>query len=283
MGLFTYGITCSFENLAPTAAAVLRGDIDRLADTAAGMGYKVLELHLANPKRYDWAKLRAVADKAGLQFSAIATGREMGENGLCLTSDDAAVRRATIERLKEHVDMAAALGAMSAIGSIRGKIQKPERRESYIQWLTDACRELADYAAPKGVPVLIENMMVSTSDFLNSMRQIAEFVESVDRPNFRSHLDTYTMLMEDNNIAAAVERCAPTLEYVHFADSARLFPGGGNVDFKTFMQQLRKIGYTKHIVFECVPFPDSLTCAKNCIDYAKALEECIRIEESIVR
>ncbi len=283
MGLFTYGITCSFENVAPTAAAVLRGDIDYLADTAAGLGYGALELHLANPKQYDWPKLRAVADRAGLAFSMIATGREMGENGLCLTSDDAAVRRATVDRLKEHVDMAEALGAMVGIGSIRGKFLTPERKERYVQWLTDAVCELADYAAPKNVTVLIEGMVAATSDYLNSMRQVAEFVESVGRPNFRSHLDSCIMLIEDGDTAEAIARCASSLAYVHFADCARLFPGAGQVDFKTFLRQLRKIGYAGRIVFECVPVPDSLTCAKNCIDYVRALEECIRIEESIVR
>ncbi len=115
------------------------------------------------------------------------------------------------------------------------------------------------------------------------MRQVTDHVKRLDRKNILVHLDTYSMLMEDNDIAGAIEYCAPWLEYVHFADSARLFCGGGNVDFKTFMKQLVKVGYNKYVVVECVPVPDEITCAKNCIDYMKAMEEIVRIELSLVR
>ena len=283
MGMFTYGIACALDEVSPSAPIILRGDMEYLADTAAKIGYEAIELQMKDPQNFDWNHLRTTASRAGLQFSAIATGREFVENGLWLLSDDKSMRRAAVDKLKIHIDMGQALGAMVIVGSMRGKIPDFSREAEFMQRLTDAKLELADYAAERDVVLVVENILASTSNFLNTMRQVADYVDELNRDNILIHLDTYSMLMEDNDIAGAVEYCAPKLEYVHFSDSARLFPGGGNVDFKTFMKQLKKVGYDKYVVVECVPVPDQITCAQNSLDYIRALEECIRIEQSLVR
>lgn len=281
--MFTYGIACALDEISREAPVTLRGDIEHVAKTVKEVGYEAIELHMKDPQKFDWKNLRAVADQAGLTYSAIATGREFGENGLCLIDDDPARRRAAVDRLKIHVDMAEVIGAMVVVGTMRSKIRDFSRYEYYLNFLTEAKLELADYAAKKGVVILVENILASISNYLNTMRQVTDYVNRLDRPNILVHLDTYSMLMEDNDIRAAVEYCAPKLKYVHFADSARLFPGGGNVDFKTHMKALKKVGYTGYVVTECVPLPDELTCARNGLAYMKALEECVRIETSYVR
>ncbi len=283
MAMFTYGIACSLDDVSREAPIILRGDMDYLAQTAKDLGYQAIELQMRDPQRYDAAKLRRVADQAGLEFAAIATGREIVETGLCLLADAPAMRRAAIDKVKLHIDMAEVLGAMVIVGSMRAKIKDFSRFDHYLGFLTEAKLELADYAAGKNVVILVENILAGISNYLNTMRQVTDYVNRLKRDNVLIHLDTYSMLMEDNDIAGAVEYCAPKLEYVHFADSARLYPGGGNVDFKTFMKALKRVGYDGYVVFECVPLPDEITCAKNALDYVRALEECIRIETFMVR
>lgn len=283
MGYFPYGIACALDDVSREAPITLRGDMEYLARTAASMGYEAIELQLKDPQKIDWKNLRAVADHAGLKFSAIATGREYVENGLCLISDDAGERRAAVDRLKLHVDMAEAIGAMVIVGTMRAKIRDFSQYDRYLDYLTSAKAELADYAAAKNVDLLVENILSHTSNYLNTMRQVTDYVNRLGRPNVFVHLDTYSMLMEENDIRGAVEYCAPKLRYVHFSDSARLYPGGGNVDFKTFVKALIGVGYTGYVVTECVPVPDEITCARNGIDYMRAIEECVRIETSLVR
>ncbi|MDR1520768.1 MAG: sugar phosphate isomerase/epimerase [Planctomycetota bacterium] len=283
MAMFTYGVACALDEVSREAPIVLRGGIDQICETAAQIGYQAIELQMRDPQRFDWRDIRRVGDQAGLKFAAIATGREFVENGLCLISDDPAGRRAAIDRLKLHIDMAAFIGAMVIVGSMRSKISDFSRFDHYLGLLTEAKLELAEYAEGKNVVILVENILASTSNYLNTMRQVTDYVHRLNRPNILVHLDTYSMLMEDNDIAAAVEYCASKLAYVHFADSARLFPGGGNVDFKTFMKALRKAGYRGYVTTECVPLPDEYACAKNGLDYLRALEECIRIESALVR
>lgn len=280
---FPHGIACAVDNPSVEAPIILRGDIEYLAETASGIGYDALELHLKNPADHDWAKLRSTADDAGLKYSAIATGREYVENGLCLIADDKNSRRAAIERLKEHIDMAEVLGAMVVVGTMRGRISDRSKSEHDLGKLTDAKLELAEYAAKKKVTLVVENILSSISNYLNTIREVTNYVDRLAQPNIRIHLDTYSMLMEDNDIFTAVEYCAHGLEYVHFSDSARLFPGGGNVDFKSFVKALRKVGYDKYVVVECVPVPDAETCARLCLQYMRAIEECVAVESFLVR
>jgi sugar phosphate isomerase/epimerase len=283
MSMFDYGIACALDEVSREAPITLRGDIERICGIAAGIGYKAIELQMRDPQRFDWKNIRRVADQAGLALSAIATGREFVENGLCLISDDPAHRRAAIEKLKIHIDMGQTLGAMVIVGTMRSKIADFSRYDHYIGLLTEAKLELAEYAEARGVVILVENILASTSNYLNTMRQVTDYVYKLGRGNILVHLDTYSMLMEENDIRAAVEYSAPKLAYVHFADSARLYPGGGNVDFKTFMKALEKVGYRGCVALECVPVPDEYACAKNGYDYLRALEECIRIESALIR
>ena len=283
MGMFTYGVSCALDDAPREAPIVLRGEIERVCDTAAGIGFKAIELHMKDPRRFDWRRIRQAGDRAGLSFSAIATGREYAENGLCLIADDPAARRAAVEKAKVHVDMAAALGAMVVIGTMRGRVADPSRFDHCLALLDEAKLELADYAAGRNVVVLVENILSGISNYLNTMRQVVDYVNRLGRGNLLVHLDTYSMLMEENDIPGAVAYSAPKLAYVHFSDSARLYPGGGNVDFKAFMKALRRVGYRGYAVMECAPVPDGPTCARNGLDYLRALEECVRVETAMVR
>ncbi len=284
MGLFPYGIACSLDkDVSREAPITLRGDIDYLIATAKEIGYEGIELQMRDPQRFDAKKLRAVADQAGITYTAIATGREIVENGLCLISDDAKMRRDAIDKVKLHIDLGEVIGAPVIVGSMRAKITDQSKFDHYMGYLTEAKLELADYAAKKKVVILVENILAGVSNYLNTMRQVMDYVVKLDRPNILVHLDTYSMLMEDNCIWSAVEYCAPKLAYVHFADSARLFPGGGNVDFKTHMKALLKVNYRGWVVTECVPLPDELTCARYGLRYMKAMEEVVKIETAYVR
>lgn len=115
---------------------------------------------------------------------------------------------------------------------------------------------------------------------MNTIRQVTDYVRKFHCRNFGVHLDTFSMDREENNITGAVEYCAPELMYVHFSDSSRLYTGGGNVDFKRFMHALRAIRYTGYITVECRPYPTQDICAKNCIEYMKAMEKIVDIERN---
>lgn len=276
--MFKYGVACSLNDVSTTAPIVLRGPIEQLCQEASEIGYNGLEIQLSNPMQYDWGKIKKVCADYGLELAAFATGRELSENGLCLLSDDESVRRAAVARIKEHIDCAQAAGCQVIVGSMRKNIPDQSQREKYLGYHREAILEVADYAKDKGVRIWVENILTHISNFLNTMREVQDFVASLERENVGVHLDTYSMNMEDNDIPACYRYCGANLEYVHFADTARLYPGGGNVDFHSHMRCLKELDYKGFITVECVPLPTAYECAKKGFEYMKAMEKIVEIE-----
>ncbi|MGU3471165.1 sugar phosphate isomerase/epimerase family protein [Paenibacillus sp. D51F] len=123
--------------------------------------------------------------------------------------------RAEIQRVKEQVDIAAALGARFmrhdvasdtdlSIGNFNRSLDK----------LAAACREIADYAAGFGITTSVENH----GYFIQHSDRVQALVEAVDRPNFRTTLDVGNFMCADENSVAAVKANLPIASVVHFKD-----------------------------------------------------------------
>lgn len=278
---FKYGIAATFDNPSVNACITLRGDIEKIAGEAKKIGYDGLELQIQGPGRFDAKNLKAVADQHGLEYTAIATGRELIENGLSLISDDAGVRRAAVDRLKEHIDLAQVLDCIVINGLMRASIPDMSRYDYYMDLFTEGNLELSDYAATKNVPLVIETILQQGSNYLNTTKQVADYIKKLNRPNTTVHIDSFTMNAEENNITRGIQNCVPNLGYVHFADTHRYYPGGGNIDFKEFMNALLDIDYKGWVAVECIPWPDAYTCAERALQYIYALETVININRSI--
>ena len=277
--MFRYGLVCSLETLSPDKPAVYQGPLEDYADRIRAIGYDAIELHLRNPRQYKAAALKRIATDAGLAFCALSTGLEYGLNGLSLISDDASVRTAAVERLCEHIDLAAALDCLVVIGTMRANIPDRMRQSHYLNRLEEGLLSLSDYAAEMGVGLVVESITRYIDNYLNTVPETAAWLQRLNRSNLLLHIDTHSMNIEDPDLPAAVRSSQPVLGYVHFSDSNRRFPGGGNIDFKPIVQALREIGYTGFITSECLPWPDAEQCARLGLDYMKALETCVRVED----
>jgi sugar phosphate isomerase/epimerase len=281
--MFRYGLVCSLETLTTEKLAVYQGPLAAYAEKVRAIGYDAIELHLRNPRQYDAVAMKRTAADAGLSFCALSTGLEYGLNGLSLISDDAAVRTAAVQRLREHIDLAAELDCLVVIGTIRSRIPDWTRRMDYEGYLREALLCLSDYAAPLGVDLVVESITRYICNYLNTVPETAAWLQQLDRPNLQLHIDTHSMNIEDPDLPAAIQASRPILGYVHFSDSNRRFPGGGNIEFKPVLQALQEIGYTGIIASECLPWPDAETCARSGLMYLKALETCIVVERSRLR
>mgnify|MGYP004546234761 CR=1 FL=1 len=276
--LFKYGITCSFNDVPEMWPITLRGSIEEVCAQASEIGYDALEPQICDPQLLDADLLKKTADEFGLKYAAIATGRELLEHGLWMTSDDAGLRRASIDKLKLHIDLCSKLGAMLIVGSMRKNVSDISSFEKDLKYHDEAVYELADYAQQKGVDIVIENITIHISNWMNTILETANYVRHIGRDNVKIHLDSYSMLQEDNDIAGCYRECGKDLAYVHFTDGSRLYPGGSNVDFKAHMHAMLDIGYDGYVSIECRPYPDPYRCAKFSLDYLKALEQIVKIE-----
>ena len=114
------------------------------------------------------------------------------------------------------MDIAAALGAPRMRHDITQgyKGEKACSYESLIPVLAQAVREVADYAAAKGVMTMTENHGFFSQD----SDRVEKLYTAVNHPNFALLCDMGNFMCADENPALAVARVAPYTRYVHAKD-----------------------------------------------------------------
>ena len=174
-----------------------QGPLEKSFSDLAKLGYQGVELMTLNPSELDWEFVKKEAEKNGLKVVLVCTGEIFGQLGLSYTNPDPEKRKEAIRRSKEIIDFAAYLGANINIGRIRGQYCSELTKEQTEELAIAAFRELADYAAPKGVQIALETVTIMQTNFINTCAEGADMVDRVDRPNFRLMLDVFHLNLEE--------------------------------------------------------------------------------------
>jgi sugar phosphate isomerase/epimerase len=268
MEVFTMKLACviSAPDVDRGPLALLSGTFEEKLTKARNLGYAGVELMVRNVSELDIDDVRAALERHALEVPQIVTGELFGTDGLALVHPDALVCETAMRRSEEIVQVAGALGrgTIVNVGRLRGRMDwldiddRSEARTRFIQ----AFQALADYAAPYGVRVTLEPCNRYEVDFVRSTREGLEVAAEVDRPNFGLMLDVFHMNIEDPSIEDAFREARAVLWHVHIADSNRLPPGQGHLDFASIVETLREIGYDGYLSAEMRPLPDPDTAAR---------------------
>ena len=127
------------------------------------------------------------------------------------------------------------------IGWIRGKIPDLNSFDKYEKRFAKNIKELSSYASKKNVKIHIEAINRYEINFLNTGKEVLDFIEKYQLENVFIHLDTFHMNIEEANIYETLKICSSKLGYIHFADSNRNYPGAGHLDFQKIIDTLRQI------------------------------------------
>ena len=277
--MFLYGVSAALEELPESQPVTLRGPIEALCKTAKEIGYDALELHIRDPRRYDAKKIRSVADRYGLPICAAANGMEYTLGGLSLIDDDSDKREQAINRVFEHVDFVAELGAMLIVGIMRGNVPRGKPVSAYRDRFAEALVRICDYAAQRKVLVVLESILRYINNYLNSVPETMDFITALGHRSLSLHLDTHSMALEEKNLKDSILYCKnKPLGYVHFSDNNRYYPGGGALDFRELTRALVEIGYTGYITLECLPWPNAEESARRGLSFLKSIENAVYIE-----
>ncbi len=253
------------------AAATFKGDLDANLAAIASLGYQGVELAIRDPKLVDIEALDRLVSAHQLVVPAIGTGQAWGEEGLSFTDPDPTIRRQAIERIKSHVPLAAHFGAMVIIGLVRGIVKPGIKPEQAMQWLADAVVECAVEARSSGVRLALEPINRYETTLINNTQQGLDLIERVGQGNFGLLLDTFHMNIEEADIEESITACGRHIFHFHVADSNRLHPGAGHLDFDTILSALHLAGYTGWISGEFLPQPDAVSAARKSIEFLKGL------------
>jgi len=214
-------------------------------------GFETVEIPIEAPEHIDPAAVKAAADKAGLAIGSICACMGPGRD-FRGTPEEQATGMAYCKAL---ADQAAALGCPRMIGpiySVVGKADAVEPAQKKIEFalVVKNLKELADYAAARGVELCIEPLNRFETDFLNTCDQGLKLLKAVGKKNVKLHLDTFHMNIEEKNQAAAILKAGKKLGHFHACGSDRGTPGGDHIDWKPIVKALRKVGYDRDVVIE---------------------------------
>jgi 5-keto-L-gluconate epimerase len=249
----------------PSAFVVFRGFRESIPK-AARLGYDGVELALKTAAEVDRRQLAAWLRETGMEVSCISTGQVFADLGLMFTDPDSARRERLSEIFRGLIDLAADFGRMVNIGRVRGRIGDEPRAIAEARFIAMA-QSLCDYAAGKGVTLLLEPVNRYEIDFVNRVSEGAELLGRVDRPNLMLMPDVFHMNIEDATIGGELARHVESIGYVHLADSNRLAPGWGHTDFDDIFGHLAQAGYDGWAAVEILPQPDPDAAARQAAEY----------------
>src|SRR5690606_23867775 len=210
--------------------------------------------------------LKQLLEEHHLAVSCISTGQVYADGGLTLTEEDIEKREEVISIFKELIDLAEKFGKLINIGRVRGQIGQRQTEEVEVIFC-ETVRLLCDYAAPKGVTLMLEPVNRYECDFVNSIEEGVALLKRIDRPNFKLMPDVFHMNIEDVTIADELAKYIRYISYIHLADSNRLAPGQGHTDFKKIFDRLAASQYDGWVSVEILPRPDPDTAAFQSVDF----------------
>lgn len=245
---------------AKRAPLVLRGDLVNAVKQASEWGYDALEIHIIDAGDFPLQMMKDALNQYGVRISAIVTGQIFTRRNRCITSPDPVNREAAMAEVRAYIDIAAALDAMDGvvIGWVKGN-RPASHPDEFDRLLADQLRDLGEYAAAKGQRILVEVINRYETNLFNTSAELRTFLDKWDLPNCWIHLDTFHMNIDEADMAEAIRTAGSKLGYLHVADSNRLHPGAGHLDFAPVFRALHETGYRNTVSLECIPEPDSTT------------------------
>ncbi|MBU1822165.1 MAG: sugar phosphate isomerase/epimerase [Bacteroidetes bacterium] len=249
----------------PSAFVVYRG-FDLCIPKAACLGFSGVELALKRADEIHPVRMQTLLDEHRMEVSCISTGQVYADDGLMFTDPKADKRQQVRAVFRELIDLAENFGGLVNIGRVRGQIGDSPRAEAENLFI-ELAQELCDYAAPRRVTLILEPVNRYEIDFVNSVEEGVELMRKVDRPNMMLMPDVFHMNIEDRSLGPELARHIAYVKYIHLADSNRLAPGQGHLDFPAIFEALLGAGYDGWVSAEILPVPDPDLAARRTAEY----------------
>jgi len=244
--------------------AVYSGDFQTAFSKLARLGYDGVELMIRRPDRLDGPLIRRWLEETRLELAGVCSGALWGEDKLGLVNPDLTVNQAAASRFRELIDFASASfgpGTPINIGRVRGDAD-PARPEASLEVFAKVFRELAEYASPRGIRLLLEPITINQVPFITTTQDGITMANRVGRSNFGLMLDVYHMNIEDVSIEDSFREAREYCGHVHVCDNNRKWPGSAHLDFGSILAVLDEIGYSGFVSTEIQPWPDPDTAAQ---------------------
>jgi D-psicose/D-tagatose/L-ribulose 3-epimerase len=218
---------------------------ERVIGGAAEAGLDFVEIPLLRPKSMDVSATRALLDRYGIGCTCSL--------GLPEAAHLPSAPEKAESFLESAVDAAAGLGApvlcgvlYAHLGTLTGR--PPE--ESELEDVARVLKNVARYAAERGVSLGVEAVNRYETYLINLAEQADAVLDRVGEPNVFVHLDTYHMNIEEKGFYEPIVATGERMRYIHLSESDRGTPGTGNVHWDEVFRGLKAIDYDGYLVME---------------------------------
>lgn len=264
-------ITSTITESHPKALVVFRG-LEESLKAASEIGYDGIELALYHKDNVDAKALRGLAGRYKMAIPVISTGQMYTMGNVSFTHPDREIRRRAVEDFEGIIEVAAELGADVNVSRVRGSLDQADSYDEGLEKLSQCLVRVCAKARSYGLAILLEQMNRYETNYLFSCAEIGDYIRRLGIPNLKIHADLFHMNIEDVDLPKTLKEYADILGYIHFADSNRLAPGKGNIDFASILESLDEIKYPGWIGVEILPKPSPLCAARESLEYLRALE-----------
>ena len=244
-----------------------RETLQEKLDWLQAVGLDAVELHTGT--------MLLPAEEIERTFAASPIAVSAIEGAARLLSSDPAERDAAKNTIRERLALAGALGAVGVLVVPQfGRVAalpdlSPLATGAQLErdLLLTQLRELAPDANAAGVSLFLEPLNRYEAYIVNRLEPGAAIAAEVG-PEIGVMADFFHMNIEEADIPASIRANAARLVYVHVADSNRLQPGRGHLDFRPGFRALKEIGYDGPLAIECRvdgPYDDAIREAATLI------------------
>ena len=222
-----------------------------LAPKVKAMGFDFLEIACEKPELLDVCSINLAMEKNNL--AAIICGVFGPDRNIC--SHNPEIRANARDYSRWLIDTAATLGSAVVCGPMysavgKAHLEDDDARAQEWNWALAEIRDLADYAAGKGVKVALEALNRFETDMINTVSQGLAFIKDVGRENLGLHLDTFHMHLEEKSSPDAIREAGDKIYHFHACENDRGIPGTGQVHWSEIAAALKGVGYQGPVVIE---------------------------------
>jgi D-psicose/D-tagatose/L-ribulose 3-epimerase len=222
-----------------------------ILDVVHRLGCNLFEVSIGDDVRFERGRLRRHAEALGIELT-VGPGN-LWPQDCNISADESHHRQLGLEWHKRAIEQAAELGAAAYCGALYGHPGHVCRRRPPAEELrraADNLHILAEFGGRFRIRLVIEPMSRFRVHLINTAVQAVNLVQLAEHPNLSVNLDTYHMITEERDYAAAIRCALPVLWGVHTCENDRGVPGGGLVPWKAVFEALEAATGCVRLMFE---------------------------------
>lgn len=215
------------------------------------LGCNLFEVSIGDDVRFECARLRRHAEALGIELT-VGPGN-LWPQDCNISADESHHRQLGLAWHKRAIEQAAEMGAVAYCGALYshpGHVCRRLPPADELQRAADNLHTLAEFAGKFCIRLVVEPMSRFRVHLINTAAQALNLVQRAEHPNLGVNLDTYHMITEERDYAAAIRCALPVLWGVHTCENDRGVPGNGLVPWKSVFDALEEASGCVRLMFE---------------------------------